>query len=120
MYEVREEAGQVFVTGPARDVEPVPAPTTVPDSVVIIGAGAAGATAAETLRRLGYQGPVTLIGDEAPVDRPNVSKDYLAGTAPEEWMPLRTEDFYAKHDIELALGASVVSIDRAAAHRRPR
>ena len=59
---------------------------------MIIGAGAAGAAAAERLRRLGCTGTITLVGDEAPgpVDRPNLSKDYLAGTAPEEWLPLRT------------------------------
>ena len=112
VYAVREEDGKVFVTGPVEAPQPDHAPVIAPESVVIVGAGAAGATAAETLRRLGYQGPLTLIGDEAPVDRPNVSKDYLAGTAPEDWMPLRTEDFYAKHDIELILGRSVASIDR--------
>jgi 3-phenylpropionate/trans-cinnamate dioxygenase ferredoxin reductase subunit len=56
--------------------------------VVIIGAGAAGNAAAEMLRREGYDGPITLIGADEflPYDRPNLSKDYLAGTAPEEWI----------------------------------
>ncbi len=48
-----------------------------------------------------------MIGLEAPVDRPNVSKDYLAGTAPEDWMPLRSPDFYEKHDITLITGVEV-------------
>ncbi|HEU5111881.1 MAG TPA: FAD-dependent oxidoreductase, partial [Acidimicrobiia bacterium] len=83
----------------------------VPESVVIVGSGGAGAAAAEMLRRLGYIGPVTMIGLEPPIDRPNVSKDYLAGTAPEDWMPLRTPDFYERHDITLITGAEVTAID---------
>ena len=52
--------------------------------------------ATEMLRREGYSGPLTLIGSEPPVDRPNLSKDYLAGNAPEEWIPLRDAEFYAR------------------------
>jgi 3-phenylpropionate/trans-cinnamate dioxygenase ferredoxin reductase subunit len=86
-----------------------------PKSVVIVGAGAAGNAAAEMLRREGYEGPVTLLGAEpdGPVDRPNLSKDYLAGTAPEEWIPLRPDDFYRQHAIELRTGARVERIDGA-------
>jgi len=90
---------------------------TGPSSVVIIGAGASGDAAAERLRREGYTGSITVIArdDEgAPVDRPNLSKDYLAGTAPEEWIPLRGLEFYAEKKIELILGVAVTSIDRAA------
>ena len=73
------------------------------DRVVIVGAGAAGAAAAEMLRRCGFQGAVTIVDDDpdAPYDRPNLSKDYLAGNAPEEWIPLRPEGFYADHEIEI-------------------
>jgi NADPH-dependent 2,4-dienoyl-CoA reductase/sulfur reductase-like enzyme/nitrite reductase/ring-hydroxylating ferredoxin subunit len=73
-----------------------------PESVVIVGAGAAGSAAAEMLRRLGFAGPVTLVDPDAaaPYDRPNLSKDYLAGNAPEEWIPLRPEGFYEEHGIE--------------------
>jgi len=77
-------------------------PEGEPGSVVIVGAGAAGAYAAETLRREGYQGPVHLVDPDpdAPYDRPNLSKDYLAGEAPEDWIPLRPEGFYQEHRIE--------------------
>ena len=87
--------------------------TSAPDSVVILGGGAAGAFAAETLRREGYGGPITIIeaGPSAPYDRPNLSKDYLAGVAPEEWIPLRSADFYADNGIELVLGRHVTAID---------
>ena len=84
-----------------------------PASVVIVGTGAAGNAAAEMLRREGYAGAVTMIGgeDSVPYDRPNLSKDYLAGTAPEEWIPLRTPEFYEAHRIRLVLGRRVTMID---------
>jgi NADPH-dependent 2,4-dienoyl-CoA reductase/sulfur reductase-like enzyme/nitrite reductase/ring-hydroxylating ferredoxin subunit len=75
-------------------------------NVVIVGAGAAGSAAAEMLRRCGHDGGITIVDsdDPAPYDRPNLSKDYLAGNAPEEWIPLRPEDFYREHGIERARG----------------
>ncbi|HEY2744560.1 MAG TPA: FAD-dependent oxidoreductase [Polyangia bacterium] len=79
--------------------------------VVIVGAGAAGHACAEQLRLRGFTGQVVMIGVDGPVDRPNLSKDYLAGTAPEEWIPLRPSEWFAEHGIELALGARVVAID---------
>ncbi|MGQ0714812.1 MAG: FAD-dependent oxidoreductase [Gemmatimonadaceae bacterium] len=92
------------------------APRNPPTSIVIVGAGAAGNAAAEMLRRRGYDGPVTMIGAEpdVPYDRPNLSKDYLAGSAPEEWMPLRPREFYAEHRISLLSGVRVTAIDPAA------
>lgn len=86
-----------------------PAP---PPSVVIVGAGAAGSAAAEMLRRDGYQGRVTMIDgdDDAPYDRPNASKDYLAGKAPEDWMPLRPAGFYQEHGID-QVHSTVASLD---------
>jgi len=87
-----------------------------PSSVVIVGAGAAGHAAAETLRSEGYAGPITLVGADPalPCDRPNLSKDYLAGTAPEEWIPLRPAEFFPEHAISLRLGTRVERIEPAA------
>jgi apoptosis-inducing factor 3 len=84
-----------------------------PASVVIIGGGAAGLGAADMLRRDGYDGRVTLISaDEAPpCDRPNLSKDYLAGTAQEDWIPLRSDQYYDDNRIDLMLDSRVSSID---------
>src|SRR6185312_7705163 len=85
-------------------------------TVAIVGAGAAGESAAEALRREGYDGEILLFGaDESPpVDRPNLSKDYLAGNAPEEWIPLRQPSFFGEQKIALSLGARVAAIDPAA------
>ena len=75
-------------------------------NIVIVGAGAAGTAAAEMLRRCGFDGSVTIVDDDAdaPYDRPNLSKDYLAGNAPEEWIPLRPAGFHAEHHIEIVRG----------------
>jgi len=83
-----------------------------PSSVVIVGAGAAGNACAEMLRTKGYSGPITLAGNEppGPVDRPNLSKDYLAGNAPDEWIPLRPPDYYAEKKIDLILNDPVAKI----------
>lgn len=90
-----------------------PDPSALPASIVIIGAGAAGNTAAETLRWHGYQGDITLLeaGPDLPADRPNLSKDYLAGDAPEDWVPLHGEDFYGERNIDLRRNTSVIGID---------
>jgi NADPH-dependent 2,4-dienoyl-CoA reductase/sulfur reductase-like enzyme len=76
---------------------------------VIVGAGAAGAAAAEKLRRLGYSGAITLVTHElpGPVDRPNLSKDFLAGAAPMEWVTLRDDAFYQGMKIELVRDEAV-------------
>ena len=124
-WEVRREGDRIIV---GRKIEPAdpelggaPAPVVkgvsrTPASVVIVGAGAAGSAAADTLRREGYAGPVTVIdGDrDAPYDRPNLSKDYLAGNAPEEWIPLRPKEAYRDRGIELRLGVRATRIDVAA------
>jgi len=84
-----------------------------PADIVIVGGGAAGLAAAEMLRREGYAGRLALVSadGDAPVDRPNLSKDFLAGNAPADWMPLRGDDWYAQRDIELLLATRVAAID---------
>ncbi len=76
---------------------------------VIVGAGAAGYMAAQTLREYGFTGRLVVVSRENrfPYDRPNLSKDYLAGEMDPDWMPLRSHDFYREHDIELLLGTEV-------------
>src|SRR5207244_11067 len=79
---------------------------TRPTSVAIVGAGAAGTAAADMLRRRGYSGAIVMYGTEAPVDRPNLSKEYLAGHAPEEWLPLPLPA-----DVDLQIGRRVRALD---------
>ncbi len=111
-FDVIEQKGMLRVTQKRQAAKPN-APRSAPASVVIVGGGAAGAACAENLRRFGYEGPISLIADElpGPVDRPNLSKDYLAGTAPEEWIPLRDADFYREMNIDFSVGDGATSID---------
>ena len=85
----------------------------LPDRIAIVGGGAAGFAAAEMLRREQYDGSIVMLSDDdaSPVDRPNLSKDFLAGQAPEEWVPLRPDSFYTDERIELRLKATVKGID---------
>jgi NADPH-dependent 2,4-dienoyl-CoA reductase/sulfur reductase-like enzyme/nitrite reductase/ring-hydroxylating ferredoxin subunit len=86
-----------------------------PSSIVIVGAGAAGAACADMLRAKGYSRPITLAGDEepGPVDRPNLSKDYLAGTASEDWIPLRTREYYESIHVDLVTNDPAIRIKPA-------
>ena len=83
---------------------------------MIVGGGAAGLAAADTLRREGYTGQIVMLSadQDAPVDRPNLSKDFLAGEAKDEWLPLWPPDYYAEQRVELRLSSRVASIDTAA------
>src|SRR5438270_10735828 len=111
-YRIEKRGERFFVTGKI-DKKPARRPKSSTASVVIVGAGAAGNAAAEMLRREGYDGPITLIGNDEflPYDRPNLSKDYLAGSAPDEWIPLRPADFYREHNIDTLTGTEVQTID---------
>lgn len=116
-WDVEERDGQVRVTGRAAPNAGKRASVnaSAPGSVVIIGAGAASVAAADTLRREGYEGRITIVdGDrDAPVDRPNLSKDYLAGSAPEEWVSLRSPEFFRDRGIDLRLGRRASALDVA-------
>ena len=111
-WHVEQRAGQVVVTGklerdPLAPTYPAPATRTHSvQHVVIVGAGAAGSAAAEMLRRCGFDGSLTIVDEEpdAPYDRPNLSKDFMAGSAPEEWIPLRPSGFHAEHGVALVRG----------------
>jgi len=118
-YELRVENDRILLSLP-EDAEDRRTPCMVKrDSAadsrqfVIIGAGAAGYAAAQTLREEGFRGNVVMITreDRAPYDRPNLSKDYLHGHAEPEWMPLRGEDFFKEHDIDLVLNKEVTRVD---------
>ena len=111
-YNIEKRGERFFVTGKIKK-KPTRTPKSVPTSVVIVGVGAAGGAAAEILRREGYDGRVTMIGRDEflPYDRPNLSKDYLAGNAPEEWIPLRSPEFYREQKIGALTKTSVTAID---------
>jgi 3-phenylpropionate/trans-cinnamate dioxygenase ferredoxin reductase subunit len=113
-WRVEQRDGRAFVGELLPEARPPrPAAAVYPESVVIVGGGAAGNAAAETLRREGYEGPITMFSADAalPCDRPNLSKDYLAGNAQPDWIPLRSRDFYAERRIEVRLNARVAKID---------
>jgi NADPH-dependent 2,4-dienoyl-CoA reductase/sulfur reductase-like enzyme/nitrite reductase/ring-hydroxylating ferredoxin subunit len=120
-WKIERRDGRLFVRQKAAASERRPAGVAAvgtPSSVVIVGGGAAGNAAAETLRAEGYTGRLTMLSadESAPYDRPNLSKDYLAGNAPEEWIPLRAAAFYPEHDIDLKLGARVAALDTTSRH----
>jgi apoptosis-inducing factor 3 len=113
-WRVEQKGDQIFVREKlARPTAASISARQLPSSIVIVGGGAAGVAAAEMLRRHGYDAPLTLISADGdpPVDRPNLSKDFLAGEAQDDWIPLWPIDFYVEQRIELVLGRRVVSID---------
>ena len=95
--------------------EAAPSASEQPDGArfIIVGGGAAGFAAAERLRREGFGGEVTILSADAepPVDRPNLSKDFLAGKAPEAWVFLKSPRFYERRAIRLELNATVTTLD---------
>lgn len=112
-WRVEQSGGKVFVRDKVTASGPAKPRRTTPGKIGIIGGGAAGFAAAEILRRENYAGAITLISadPDAPCDRPNLSKDYLAGHAEEGWIPLESPEFYAEAQIELMLGTRVTALD---------
>ena len=118
-FDVRVESGDVYVDRPddAPRQRAMPMVGREPGderTFVVLGGGAAGAAAVEGLRQHGFAGRIVLVVREGrrPYDRPNLTKDYLAGSATADWLPLRPASFYEKHAIEL-LEADVTSLDAA-------
>ena len=111
-WTVEERDGRVFVRAPS-EAPAKPKASSAARRIVVAGGGAAGFAAAEMLRRNGFDGAVTIVSSDetAPYDRPNCSKDFLAGTAPAEWMPLRGDDWYGDNEIDLKLRAEIVKLD---------
>lgn len=118
VYEIVHRDGSLFVTGKRANpgtVRPRPRRASAVSSVAIVGAGGGGNSTAEELRHLAFGGSITLIDPDlqAPCDRPNLSKDYLAGTAPEEWIPLHPRSYYEELGVELLLGRRATRLDAA-------
>ncbi|HEX6831330.1 MAG TPA: FAD-dependent oxidoreductase, partial [Methyloceanibacter sp.] len=114
-WRVEQQDGKIFVREKVKQQKPEPRgkqAASAPDRIVIVGGGAAGFAAAEMLRRVHYQGSIVMLSDDdaPPVDRPNLSKDYLAGNAEEDWVPLRPDGFYAENGIDLRLKTKVAGI----------
>jgi NADPH-dependent 2,4-dienoyl-CoA reductase/sulfur reductase-like enzyme/nitrite reductase/ring-hydroxylating ferredoxin subunit len=115
VYPVKVENGEVWIGPVVKPKFPKPAAAlgSDPRTLLIVGAGAAGNTAAETLRREGFAGRVVMVTGETerPYDRPNLSKDFITGKAGEDWLPLHGAKFYPTQGIELLTGRPVVSLD---------
>jgi len=115
-WKVEQRDGKVFVNEKLAPAAPPRRATSGdPKAIVIVGGGAAGFAAAQRLRDLGYAGKLTLLSADAiaPYDRPNLSKDYLAGEADPAWMPLKDDAFYADNRIELRLSTTAQKLDPA-------
>ncbi len=112
-WRVERQDGKVFVREKLASPPRARAGVATPGKIVIVGGGAAGFAAAERLRREAFRGAVIMLTSDAapPVDRPNLSKDYLAGTASEDWLPLRPTDFYSENAIDLRLGVEATGVD---------
>ncbi|MGY6157371.1 FAD-dependent oxidoreductase [Paraburkholderia graminis] len=119
-WRVEQRDGTVYVREKLMPVDrkTLPAVPGTPQSIVIVGGGAAGNAAAETLRLEGYTGRITLVSADPsrPCDRPNLSKGFLAGTASAESNPLRPLPFFQAHRIDLKLDTPATTLDTRSRH----
>ncbi len=114
VWRVEQRGDRIFVRDRATPApQSRPAHPDAPAAIVIIGGGAAGFAAADMLRRQRYDGRIVMVSADPapPVDRPNLSKDFLAGSAPEDWLPIKPDDFYREQHIDLRTNVEVASID---------
>jgi NADPH-dependent 2,4-dienoyl-CoA reductase/sulfur reductase-like enzyme/nitrite reductase/ring-hydroxylating ferredoxin subunit len=112
-WRVDVDGSKALVTSKLDERPVTSVPSNSPEDVIIIGGGAASLACASELRRLGYRRAITMLSadPDAPYDRPNLSKDYLAGSAAEEWLPLRSDGWYPDNAIDLRLDVEVIRID---------
>ncbi|HKQ74913.1 MAG TPA: FAD-dependent oxidoreductase [Blastocatellia bacterium] len=121
-YEVKIEDDSVIVVVPDETEDRRTPPMAPRDAgqdervFVILGGGAAGYMAAQTLREEDFRGRVLMVTreDRLPYDRPNLSKDYLHGHAEPEWMPLRSDEFFNEHGIEVLRESEATRVDAKA------
>jgi NADPH-dependent 2,4-dienoyl-CoA reductase/sulfur reductase-like enzyme/nitrite reductase/ring-hydroxylating ferredoxin subunit len=112
-YKVQQTGNKVVVKEKLDSERTEPIEKARPASVVIVGGGAAGLAAAEMLRRRGHSGSLTMISavEDPPVDRPNLSKDFLAGNAQDDWIPLRPTEWYKEQNIDLVINTRATALD---------
>jgi NADPH-dependent 2,4-dienoyl-CoA reductase/sulfur reductase-like enzyme/nitrite reductase/ring-hydroxylating ferredoxin subunit len=114
-WEVEQYEDKIWVRGKRERPKAKPSDMAVPEAekIVIVGGGAAGFAAAEMLRRNGYRNSIVMLSsdDALPYDRPNLSKDYLAGTIPLDYVTLRDESFYAENGIDTRLRQAALEVD---------
>jgi len=112
VFQVKVEDGDIFLGKKETPVIPKPKGKDF-RTVLIIGAGAAGNAAAETLRREGFAGRIQMVTgeDDFPYDRPSLSKTFMSGKAKTDWIPLRSPQFYADHKIDVLRGQLITELD---------
>lgn len=111
-WDVDEREGRIVVKEKQERAPQIRQVAAAPSRIVIVGGGAAGFAAAEMLRRRRFAGSIVMLSDDTapPVDRPNLSKDYLAGSAQDDWLPLRPDEYYAEAPIDLRLGTKAIGL----------